>query len=266
MNRSSLTKGYDGTLLYSGGLDSYVAYYYLTKAKNLKIIPVYFCLGNSYEWFEENHILHMREFNILVDSCLRIGDLENKETFHVPMRNVLLLILGAIRFHHNIFIGSLYDDNAPDGNEKVFKAVTKLLTQVEHESNKIIPFNISAPLREDGLRKAQVCRWFVQNIGSAERLTRNTVSCFNPINQIMHDRDIIPVTLRDGEYESPHCYSCAACFRRNASLFDVGVNLPFYNKEMIQSYKEKFESKHYDIVRSQVSLKYITWLEQNEYV
>jgi hypothetical protein len=45
----------------------------------------------------------------------------------------------------------------------------------------------------------------------------------------------------------------------------VGVNLPFYRKDLILSYKEKFESKTYDIVRSQVSLKYINWLKENGY-
>ena len=260
MNNNRFSKNkYDGVLLYSGGLDSYVAYYYVSKVRKANVIPVYFCLGNTYEWFEEDHILNMKEFNVLVDSCLKVGDIEDLNNFHIPMRNVLLMILAATRFHENVFIGSLFDDNSPDGDEKTFKLVTKLLNHVENQEYKDKVFNVYAPFREDGLRKAQVCRWYTQNIGTAENLTRNTVSCFNP------QKRKETVGLKDGDYESPHCYSCPACFRRNASLFDVGVNLPFYRKDLILSYKEKFESKTYDIVRSQVSLKYINWLKENGY-
>lgn len=250
---------YDGVLLYSGGLDSYVTYYYLTRAKRLNVVPVYFCLANAYQWFEEEHILSMKEFKVLVNPCIDLGDLEDPEDFHIPMRNVILMILAAIRYHQNVFIGSVYDDNSPDGNEKVFKAVTKLLNQVEVKAGYADSFSISAPLQSDGLRKSQACRWFVQNIASPEVLTRNSASCFKPVAE--GEVELPSVPIRDGDYKSHHCYSCACCFRRNASLFSVGVKLPFYNQDLAEDYRKKFKEGRYDIVRTQTSIKYINWLE-----
>jgi len=251
----------DGVLLYSGGIDSYITYHYLTMYKKLKPLCVYFQLENSYSWFEEDHIERLNaNMKVRIDPTIRIGDLEQSD-FHIPMRNVILMTMAAVKYNPNVWIGSVFDDNSPDGNEKVFKNVSRLLNQVELKAN--VPFDISAPLQSDGLRKSQACRWYVQNIGTGERLTRNSASCFKPIRK---EEDRHSYMLADGEYKSAHCFSCACCFRRNCALYDIGVELPFFNEQLVKNYKTKFEQGKYDIVRTGCSLKYINWLNSMGYV
>ena len=132
--KKSEKTGYQGILLYSGGLDSYIAYHYLNKKKGIRVLPVYFCLGNSYEWFEKAHILRIKEFKVEINATLSLGDLERKDNFYIPMKNPLLMILGAIRYHPHVYIGSLFDDRSPDGNEETFSEVSNLLNRIQNEA------------------------------------------------------------------------------------------------------------------------------------
>lgn len=253
---------YDGVLLYSGGLDSYITYYYLKVKRNINVLPVYFNISNSYSWFEEDHVMNLDEFKVFIDPSISLGELECID-YHIPMRNVILMIMAAIKYSPNVFIGSLYDDNSPDGNEQIFTKVCSLLNEVEGHAGYKYEYKVSAPLREDGIRKVQACKWFVDNINIAKILTKNTASCFSPLlNDDIHHY----VTFEDGEeYKSNHCYSCQCCFRRNAALFGVGIELPFINRDMVDSYEKSFKEGHYDDIRADISLQYIEWLKTQKF-
>ena len=75
-------------LLFSGGLDSYIAWDYLGRPKTL-----YFDIGHKYCVHEIERIKELVP-DTIIDSRLRLSDWEEKDA-NIPMRNVFFVMMAS---------------------------------------------------------------------------------------------------------------------------------------------------------------------------
>jgi len=190
-------------LLFSGGLDSFVAYHYLNKPQT-----VYFDLRTPYSNREKKVILDLIPETI-VDYSLILNDRQIGEKAYIPFRNLYLAML-ANKYSDEIVIAGLKDDVVSDKNEFIFQEVSNILSKMESRSIKVhSPFW--------NLTKEEVVRWYLNNSGSEEELLK-TISCY------------------DGEELTNYCGKCPSCFRKWNALRANGVDIKFWNDELMSEY------------------------------
>ena len=227
-------------LLYTSGLDSFIAKRYLEKERHINdLILVYFDLGHKYAHIERE-LIEKTQPDCKIIELNDIGiDLEDKDAY-IPNRNALLVLLADAYIHHNenknIYIGGLADDNIIDNNITFTKNASKLLSYGKRNINVETAFN------DYSMTKSDIVRWYSKHF-NAENLISNTYSCFDDKksyeNQNVNDQ---------------HCYNCKACFRRNTALQDIKV-LPFYNDDIIKEYKDNL--KNYEKTRQKRIISYL---------
>ena len=232
-------------LLYSSGVDSFIAYYYLKEELNIKPVPVFFDIGHRYSEVELYYVQKYRPETKVIYGTSFGEDLEQLDAF-IPNRNAILLLLADSYFYRpgikskSIFIGGLADDMVEDNNMKF----TELMQELLEFLNKI-PVRVDSAFQYK-LTKSEIVDWYVKYIGSIDELVEKTFSCYQPVTIALDD-----------DY---HCYSCPACFRRNVA-FSNYVTLPFFNRKIIKEYKEKALSGYYPEQRNKQILHYINSLE-----
>lgn len=198
-------------LLFSGGIDSFVAYHFLKKPPT-----VYFDLNSRYTEKEKRIVKELIP-TTLIDSALSIGDREVGEKAYVPFRNLLLAAL-AVKYSDTIIIAGVKDDVVSDKNEQIFEKISTLLSEMEGRSIKVI-----SPFWQ--MTKAQVVRWYLENSGESLDLLA-TVSCYSsePTN---------------------YCGACPSCFRKWIALRSNGIDIHFINLQLMQEYYEAAKSGKY---------------------
>jgi len=223
---------FDEIILFSGGIDSYIGYYYLNKPQ-----PVYFNLNSNYSKKEIDNFnnLHLDK-NIIIDNDLCfLGNMEQGLNAHISYRNLYLALTASAKYSNNIYICGLKDDNMTDKNKKVFDLWSSHLSELEDR-----PIKIDSPFWD--MTKSDIVKWFSNNYD--KNLLLNTISCYS-------------------EKDNKSCYECQSCFRRNCSLFEIDIKLPFYNRNIIEYYKNRIGKDIYDNKREESMYKYITYLKQN---
>lgn len=215
---------YKEILLFSGGIDSFIGYYYLNKPQT-----VYFDLNSKYSKKEiktVKSILH----DIIIDKSLRfLGEYEQNLNAHIPFRNLYLALQSALRYSDKIYICGLKDDNMTDKNEKMFKKWSELFSEIENREIQVL-----SPFWK--MTKIDIVKWFAKNFD--KKLLLNTVSCYSEENK-------------------KYCGKCQSCFRKAVALNAVGINLPFYDKKIINYYKNRMNKGIYDKKREEYTLKYL---------
>ena len=209
-------------LLYTSGVDSYVALRYLTLKKAIKhTLTAYVDLHNRYSQEEIRYIKKTDPSCIIISDTLNLKDYEEEKTGFIPNRNMLLLSIVSAWFYQRfdrlyLYTGSNKDDRISDQSIKFYNLASKLLSL---SLDKKIYVKSAFDFK---LTKRQVVNWMVDNYESdPDEIVQDTFSCYSPING------------------SP-CMSCKACFRRNVSLQDVKV-LDFHNPEIISYYKDEIK-------------------------
>lgn len=211
-------------LLFSGGIDSFVGYYYLDKPQ-----PVYFNLKSRYSNAEIHHLKKYFSHTIIDDTLSFLGRNE-KNTSHIPYRNLFFMLASAAKYADIIYICGLKDDNVGDKTEEIFNLMSSVMSKAEGKN-----ILIESPFWQ--MTKLEVCQWFAEN--HDKMLLLNTYSCYSG-NQ-------------------DECGRCNACFRKRTALYGVGIELPFYDRQIIDYYKKNMSK--YDELR-QISMKrYIAYLE-----
>jgi 7-cyano-7-deazaguanine synthase in queuosine biosynthesis len=224
---------YDKVILFSGGIDSYVGYWYLNEPQ-----PIYFNLKSKYSDKEISNFSNLNlNKNIIIDNDLNyLGQFEQDLNAHIPFRNLYMAMTASAKYSDTIYICGLKDDNVSDKNEKVFKEWSEHLSKLENRNIQILsPFW--------NMTKSDVVKWYSKHYDS--NLLLNTISCYN-------DND-------------KSCYNCQSCFRRNCCLFEIGIKLPFYNNIIIEYYKNRIGTNIYDTNRELSMSKYIEYIEQNNF-
>jgi len=204
-------------LLFSGGIDSYVAYHYLNKPKT-----VYFNLNSRYS---EKEIPVVKKLipSTIIEKNLDLREREQASAI-IPYRNLHLALL-ANHYSDTIVIAGLKDDVAEDKNQTIFKHFSDLMSKMGHRQIKVM-----SPFWH--LTKAEIVGWFLKNGGTKEQLL-STISCYSETSLL-------------------YCGTCAACFRKWCALQANGITeLEFKNDALMKEYYHKaLNGTHYDRSRN----------------
>lgn len=219
----------DKILLFSGGIDSLVAYHYLDKPQT-----VYFNLKNRYA---DKEIKVVKDLvpDTIIDNSLNLWALENPVSGYIPFRNLHIACLAA-RYADTIVIAGVADDRVSDKNEEIFREFSSLLSKLEGRRIEVMsPFW--------GMTKAQVVSWYIKHVGDVQRLT-SAVSCYST--------------------DQFYCAKCTACFRKWLAFYQSGIKMDFKDYKLMRKYyHEAFTWIYYKVGkgvhpdRAEATLKYV---------
>lgn len=244
-------------LLFSPGLDSYLANHILSKKKDIELHRIYFdCCRYSF-----NEILFMQnryhtetgstgfisdnlEVRIYQDYNFR--DIEHDDA-HIPNRNLMFVTAASSLYPDadEIYINSMKDDRAPDSERFLFEDYAPILSDsVEHQ------VEIKSLFWEK--EKAYAIPEYLANGGTGLDLLMHTYSCFD---KNFHEEKVPVYNCLDtasgnmyiyqGSFFVAGCRCCAACFRRACALTAANIYIPFCNKKLAEGYRNKVDSKLY---------------------
>src|SRR5574340_966486 len=189
-------------LLFSGGIDSFIAYHYLQKPRTL-----YFNLGTPYS---EKALRVVQKLipETIIDNSLNLGDRQIGDKAYIPFRNLILACM-AYKYDDRIIIAGVKDDMVSDKNEVAFGLFSLLLSQLENKSVKVV-----SPFWD--MTKEDCVRWYLKQGGSIQSLL-DTISCYSDEN-------------------TNYCGKCPSCFRKWCALSINGIHPPFFNRKLMLEY------------------------------
>ena len=215
-------KKQDVILLFSGGLDSFIAYHFLGKPK-----CVYFDIGLPI-CKEEIRVIRELGIPVIIDTSVNLADREVEgDSKFIPGRNLYYALL-ACKYGDEIYMAGLRDDVVNDKNEPIFQEFSRILSVMYDRTIKVL-----SPFWD--MTKADIVKWYLEEVGDIESLIK-TGSCYD---------------LTDGNY----CGKCRCCFRKWVALWINGIKLPFYNRNLIAEYFKKARAGVYDKQRNQNIIK-----------
>lgn len=177
-------------LLYSGGLDSYVAHHLWTPD-----VLLYVALGHRYQ-DQELETVARSGLDVQVDRRLYLGDLERDDAI-IPLRN---LYLAAIASHYGdtIGLGALAGEVNPDKSERFRQEASQVLSTCYSRSywSSGHPVVLEYPLAR--WTKAQLVAHYLRKGGDGQDLVARTRSCYQATD--------LP------------CGVCGACVKRHIAL------------------------------------------------
>lgn len=211
-------------LLFSGGLDSYVAYFYLNKPTCL-----YIDIKHKYAKIEKETIHKLEEFMdqpvSIEDNILNLSKWEREDAI-IPLRNIYMSMI-ATNYGDNIWLAGVEGDYTHDKNPIAFKKMSEFLS---HSCERKI--KVDSPFWK--MTKTDHVKWYIDN-GYSKKNLINTYSCF-----------------KNGEI---HCGHCPSCFRRWIAFYNNDIVEKYENNpldwEMIPSYIEKMKNGVYSRKRAE---------------
>lgn len=211
-------------LLFSGGIDSFVAYWYLQSEMKVSVLPVYFDLGAPYN-AREIQVCKRLIPDIVVDRSLSIGDTQRGQNAFIPYRNLLLACLGR-KYGNNIWIAGLRDDCVEDKNPDAFNCMNDCMNFISKPEDAV---KLRSPFWN--MTKEQVVEWWTKycpTVGLDKNMILETISCYDAYEQ------------------TNYCGRCPSCLRKFFALRSNGYNLEFYNQELFDEYVKRAERRMYD--------------------
>ena len=199
-------------LLFSGGIDSYVAYHWLQKPRT-----VYFDLGSRYSAREITVIQDLIPETI-IDRSLSVGNREIGEKAYIPFRNLMLACL-AEKYGQDIYIIGIEDDVVSDKNESIFSEFSNLLSKLEGKT-----VNVSSPFW--AFSKVEIISWYLQQ-GLPKETLYETISCYS------------------ADEKSNYCGACPSCFRKWVAFVLSDLPLPFHNVPLAIEYYQAAKNRAY---------------------
>jgi 7-cyano-7-deazaguanine synthase in queuosine biosynthesis len=207
-------------LLYSGGLDSFIAWHYLNKPKTL-----YLSLGHRYTTHEIAAIKKTIP-DTIIDTRLDLADWEEKDA-NIPLRNAFLIMIASKYDKDVVLVVQRGEMNIPDRSVYFFNRFGEWLTFLWGEGA-----TLSTPFFH--MTKTEMVRWFLKEVKNKTALL-STRSCFSP-------------------GDSP-CGNCAACFRRWVAFINNDIGEEYENDitkySGIPDYIDKMKRKRYDRLRTE---------------
>lgn len=174
-------------LLYSGGLDSYIAYRLLTRGANPKNWQrVYFDMETPYSWRE---ISRLHDQGVTIKTQLSsLGRLATSDGW-VPQRNTLLVTMAQAMWNADrVALCGVRGEYSRDKHPEFYRRMSRLLT---YTAGKRV--RVGSPFAR--MTKTQAVRAYI-NAGFPIKDLLETISCYA------------------GENDAYHCGRCASCFRR----------------------------------------------------
>lgn len=179
-------------LLYSGGLDSYIAWRMLDYARGGEWTPVYLALTGSRYREKEMGMMPFPKDRLLIRTvAFGMEHGLEREDAYIPQRNTLLVTLAQAHFDADeVALCAVDGEYSRDKHASFFNKVSDLLSYTAGK-----PVHVFSPLV--GSTKAQA----VSNalaIGVTPEELIATVSCYDPVSRA--------------------CGACMSCFRRWVAL------------------------------------------------
>ncbi len=200
-------------LLFSGGIDSYVAWHYLNFPQTL-----YFDAGTRYSDIEIGFIEKLIPSTIIEKGTINLGEREKGEKAYIPFRNMYFAGL-ASSYSDSVILAGLKDDLVSDKNEEIFEKFSMVFSMMEARV-----IRVWSPFWK--MTKAQVVKWFLEHGGTEEELLK-TFSCYAP-------------------KDAGQCWACPACFRKWNALWMNGIKIKFQNIDLMNEYREAALGGKYD--------------------
>jgi 7-cyano-7-deazaguanine synthase in queuosine biosynthesis len=213
-------------LLFSGGLDSYIAWHYLKRPRTL-----YCDLGHRYNYVEKEVVRNLI-VTTHIDGRIELGDME-KEDAEIPLRNAFLLMVASYYDHEIAIVCQKGEQDIPDRTPQFLESICGLMSTLHGRSVRIInPFS--------EMTKVDMVDWYKSERLPVEMLYR-TWSCYRP-----RDPDMYEAFADD-----LHCGACSACFRRWVAFACNGLWEEEYRNnilkyEGIEEYLVKMANGGYD--------------------
>jgi len=200
-------------LLFSGGLDSYIAWHYLGKPQ-----WVYARLGHRYESYELEAITLLckldkslenswyRPEGIGYDFCLPIGKYFEEGDANIPLRNLYLVSLATnLGFNTIYLVCQEGEREIPDRSDAFFEMTSELLSLLSNRETKVNPVFVE-------MSKVDMVEWYLAQDLPVKYL-KKTRSCYA------------------GD-SLKKCGNCSACIRRYIAFTLNGIE---------ENYKGTFE-------------------------
>ena len=224
-------------LLFSGGIDSLIAYHYLDFPQ-----PLYVMMGHKYEAKELNCIENLKliipRLKDIEYYSNNLSKFELKDNAYIPFRN-LHLALNASHYGNKIYMAGVKGDDVPDKTPNAFDVMSHTLNFIKKKDEPKI--SIESPFWE--MTKTDVIKWFLDNYPKAyaEKVLRASVSCYDA--------------------SMGNCGACKSCFRKWVALEAAGVkSYDWFMGDIrkwkgIPKYVKRFKEGCYDSQRTRESEK-----------
>ncbi len=213
-------------LLFSGGIDSLIAWFYLDKPK-----CIYIDLHTEYS---EKEIKSIKNIATKLSMDLTIHEITNLNLFYnsdvnafVPNRNLLLALIGSW-YGDEIFIAGIKGDMVEDKNPEAFTDMTEILNKFSRTRIKI-----DSPFWQ--MSKTDIIKWFIDS-GYDKNLLFESVSCYHKLDK--------------------PCGNCGSCVRKYIALKMNNIEPDFEINETLKlNYLDRARSNKYDISRNNEIIK-----------
>jgi 7-cyano-7-deazaguanine synthase len=207
-------------LLFSGGIDSYIAWHFLEYPP-----VVYFDLNTPYSKKEMIYLSTMiPDVPIEEDTINLRSRQEGGDSAYIPFRNLYLAML-AVNYSDTIVIAGVKGDSVSDKNPEAFQKMSDLLSDLEQR-----PIKIVSPFWE--MTKDDIVKWHIENIDPDRQGLFKTVSCYT-------------------ERNTNYCGMCRSCFRKWNALYNNGYKIDFNNVPMMKEYYNRALNGQYDMQRNE---------------
>lgn len=216
-------------LLYSGGMDSLIAWYYLNKPETLFVD-----LGHRYTEKEQEAIRLLPPRPKIYHT--HYGQYFEVESAWIPGRNLLLGMYAAGAGYDRIWLVSQAgEQNIPDRTPAFFVETSEILSfhferQIQFEN----PF--------PSMYKHEMVAWYIKQGLPVEDITSVSLSCYSA--------------------EVGHCGECTACWRKYIALAYNGIECEFLFEKDVRvwgevNYRPRLDG--YDNERSMAMRKVMGW-------
>jgi 7-cyano-7-deazaguanine synthase in queuosine biosynthesis len=201
-------------LLYSGGLDSYIAWWYLGRPKTL-----YCRLGHRYEAKELEAVRRTIPETVIDDTLINLGRNWEEEDANIPARNLFLVLVAGMYGADKVWLVVQEGEmEIPDRSERFFEMATEVCSFLLGRE-----VEVDTPFRH--MTKVEMVGWYLKQGLPVEELLK-TRSCYSG-------------------GEKP-CGECGACFRRIMALklngldeeMEVKIESSKIGKEYYRKWKE----------------------------
>jgi 7-cyano-7-deazaguanine synthase len=190
---------FDLSIMYSGGLDSYIAYH-VAKSANYSPQLIHVDLGHPYAKKEKKAADEIGIPYVSISAEEFYPAIAHRITNHIiPSRNVLFAVIGGA-FNSRVWICALDGEQNGRENDKsaaFFQDVTRLLSFTNNFFQKRTI--VESPFLRAHMSKVEVVNWAVRNLKAVElRQMLMTNSCYSS--------------------DEGHCGKCLTCYKRYTAL------------------------------------------------
>lgn len=216
-------------LLFSGGMDSLIAWEYLHRPDTM-----YIKMNHRYQYPE---YAIAEQFLDTIVNMPALGEFEKKDA-EIPMRNLYFAMLAANTGYDKIWIIAQEDEmSIPDRTEEFYRKSSEIISMLMGRYT-----HVDTPFRH--MDKTDMVAWYKENDHSIEAL-KNTWACYTPPKGF-------PVE---------HCGNCPACFRRWVAMKLNGINEEWHIKikdsVVMEDYRKKALAGFYSEKRNRRILQAI---------